>query len=312
MPKVLANGIELNYRQVGDGPDIVFIHGLAANHAFWNLQLLLPIARQYRATTYDLRGHGYSEMPGSGYSSGSMVADLIGLLDALEIDRAHLVGHSFGGVVAVHCAALHPDRVASLTVQDSRLRALQPSQKLRDWPDWQLAQAKLREHGIEVHEDEEEVGIRLLEALASPGWRERRQRMARQPLFIPFAGWSAGNRSAARWLKLLDTTTARHDIQELSGLTRKAIASISHPALAIYGEHSRCLKTFEELPGVLPQCETVILSKVGHFYPVIMPARVADLLLRFLGAQSSRSFPRSAVGTVPMAERKPATAGPLG
>jgi pimeloyl-ACP methyl ester carboxylesterase len=292
MPKVSLNRVEINYRQVGEGQDVVFVHGLAANHAFWNLQLLLPLARHFRVTTYDLRGHGYSSMPPSGYTSADMVADLVGLLNELQIDRAHLVGHSFGGVVAVHCAALHPERVRSLTIQDTRLRALQPTQRLRDWPNWQEAQAELRKRGIDIDENAEEVGMILLEKLAAPEWRERRQKGAQQPLFIPFSGWSAGNRSAQRWLKLLDTTTARRELQEMAGLSRDAIASITAPTLAIYGEHSRCLRTFEELVQVLPGARRVTLSKVGHFYPVIKPVAVAELLLDFLGETARRARPR--------------------
>jgi pimeloyl-ACP methyl ester carboxylesterase len=283
MPKARINGIEINYRQVGEGEDVVFVHGLAANHAFWNLQLLLPLARLYRVTTYDLRGHGYSSMPGEGYTSARMVEDLIALLDRLDVDRAHLVGHSFGGVVATHCAVLHPGRVRSLTIQDTRLRALQPTQRLRDWPNWQEAQAALRTRGIDIDENAEEVGMILLEKLAAPEWRERRQEGAQQPLFIPFSGWSAGNRSAQRWLKLLNTTAARREIQEMSGLTRDAIASIAAPTLAIYGEHSRCLRTFEELGRVLPRARRLTMSRVGHFYPVIKPVAVAEMLLDFLG-----------------------------
>ena len=211
-----------------------------------------------------------------------MASDLFGLLDALDIQRAHLVGHSFGGVVALHAAATHPQRVRSLTIQDSRVRALQPHQRLRDWPDWQQAQKKLAEHGIHIDENADEVGIELLTKLAAPEWRENSERMDKKPLFVPFSGWSKGNRSADRWRKLLATTNARPELCATAGLTADVLRTIQHPTLAIYGEHSRCLTTCQQLPTTLGQCRTHIMPGVGHFYPVIRPIAVAELVLEFL------------------------------
>jgi len=283
MQKALLNGHTMNFRQAGHGEDLILIHGLAANHAFWNLVLLLPLARKYRVTVYDLRGHGFSEMPPKGYTTLSMVKDLNALMDHLEIGSAHLVGHSYGGVVALHAAVEHPRRVRSLTLADSRVRALQPSQRLRDWPDWREAQATLLRHGIEVDENAEDVGLLLLEKLAAPEWRNARQRMAKKALFLPFGGWSGGNRSAERWLKLLQTTTARRDVLDAAGLTMERIRTVRQPAMAIYGEHSRCMRTCEQLGHILSNCKSVIVPGVGHFYPVIKPAFVAEKLLEFLG-----------------------------
>mgnify|MGYP005853931541 CR=1 FL=1 len=282
MHKAPVNGCDIHYHQVGEGEDIIFVHGLAANHAFWNFRLLMPLAEHYRITAYDLRGHGYSGMPDSGYSSDVLAEDLIGLMDCLGIRNAHLVGHSYGGVVVMHCAARHPDRVLSLTIQDSRIRALQPHQRLRDWPNWRQAQAKLLEYGINIDENAEEIGVQLLEQFAKPEWRENRERLAQGPLFGPFSGWSAGKRSAQKWLKLLETTTARQDIQLEAGLNMEALKRIHQPTLAIYGQHSRCLKTYKRLNTVLPNCMTHLLPGVGHFYPLIKPVVVSELILAFL------------------------------
>lgn len=282
MPKKSINGVQLNYRQTGDGPDLVLLHGLAANHAFWNPQILAPLARRYRVTTFDLRGHGYSSMPASGYTSLEMVADLIGLMDHLGIERARLMGHSFGGSVALHCTVLHPARVKSLVLADTRVRALQPAQRLRDWPDWRKAKAILEDYGLTIDDNEDEVGLKLLEKVADPQWREERQRLAKASMFVPFSGWSAGNRSADRLLKLLTTTTARRELTEVAGLTEDRIAGVAQPVLAAYGEYSRCMTTCRELMRVLPDCRQVIVPGCGHFYPVIRPVFLARCVLEFL------------------------------
>jgi len=294
MPTASVNGTNLNYRQAGRGEDLILIHGLAANHAFWNLNLLLPLARMYRVTVFDLRGHGYSEMPLSGYTSPDMVEDLVGLMDHLQIERAHLTGHSFGGVVALHCATLYPQRVSSLTLADSRVRALQPRHRLKDWPDWRQVKAKLQDHGISIDENQDDVGVTLLEKIASPQWRARRQWLSKNGLFVPFGGWAGGSRSAERWIKLLETTTARQDIVSVAGLTVDRIGQVRQPTLAIYGERSRCLKTFEELPLVLPRCTNVIVPGAGHFYPLSKPVFVAKILTEFLGSLHPVSRPAPA------------------
>ena len=296
MPIAHLTSHNVNYRQAGQGEDLILIHGLAANHAFWNLALLLPLAREYRVTVYDLRGHGYSEMPPRGYTSAELATDLVALMDHLHIETAHLAGHSFGGAVAMHCATRHPKRVRSLTLADTRVRALQPRQRLRDWPDWRQAKADLEQLGLTIDENADDVGLRLLEELASPQWRAMRKGLSKKGLFVPFRGWSEGNRSAKQWLRLLKTTTARQDVGAVAGLTLNRIRTVRHPTLAIYGERSRCMKTCEGLQRVLPSCTTVIVPKVGHFYPVIRPAFVARTLLEFLGRVShleSSTVPRT-------------------
>src|SRR5262245_55117226 len=120
------NGANLCYCQCGSGEDVVLVHGLAANRAFWGLDLVSTLARSYRVTTFDLRGHGHSEMTPAGYRMEDLVADLAGLFDHLDIGQAHLVGHSWGGTVALQFALSQPWRITSLAVADSRVRALQP------------------------------------------------------------------------------------------------------------------------------------------------------------------------------------------
>lgn len=285
------NGMRVNYRQVGEGPDLVLIHGLAANHAFWHLNVLLPLARGYRVTVYDLRGHGYSGMPRSGYTSAHLAEDLLGLLDHLGIRKAGLVGHSLGGVVALHFAALHPERVARLVIADSRVRALQPTQRPRDWPNWATARPRLEGLGLPIPEDEEDSGIWLLERLASPEWRSTRDRLKGTSLFVPFSSLGGGNRSAARWLELLETTTAKKELTSCDGLSINRLATIRQPTLVLCGEHSPALPSFRGLKEHLPRCRGSIVPGAGHFFPLSRPELFVRLVREFLDtpAPSRRS-----------------------
>ncbi|MEE8311170.1 MAG: alpha/beta fold hydrolase [Candidatus Binatia bacterium] len=114
---VEANDLEL--RCEVEGPTtataVVFIHGLAACADVWAGQAA-RLRSAYRTVRYDLRSHGRSEAIDAPCTRSDLAADLVGLLDALEIPRAVLVGHSAGGVVAMQTAVDHPQRVTGLVL----------------------------------------------------------------------------------------------------------------------------------------------------------------------------------------------------
>lgn len=284
MKKISCNGVVLNCWSVGEGEDIVLIHGLAANHAFWRLDVLLSFAKGHRVTIYDQRGHGYSEMPPDGYTSGDMAEDLHCLLRHHGISQAHLIGHSLGGVVALHYASVHPERVSSLTIADSRVRAFQPNNYATDWPHWETATKKLKEIGLPVREEEAEAGLWLLEQIATPEWQVARDKLKGSQLFVPFGGWNGGNKAADRWLKLMNTTTARQGLTSLAGLTVEKLSTIQTPTLALYGEHSPTLQSMRGLTKYLPHCKSVIVPGKGHFFPLTQPKLFVDIVSEFLNS----------------------------
>jgi pimeloyl-ACP methyl ester carboxylesterase len=283
MPTARVNGINIHYQRAGEGPDIVMIHGLAANLAFWYFRIFPALIKDFRVTIYDLRGHGKSDMPPSGYTSAQMAFDLHALMDHLGVTKTHLVGHSFGGEVALHYAALHPERAMSLTLADARVRALQPVQRLKDWSDQRMVQRALERFGIIIAEDELEAGHRLLEEFANIKWLGAVHSDGQgAEFFIPFGSGLWGKRTAKRWLYLFHNTSAREEFRSLSGLTRAKIRQICLPVLAMYGEKSRCLRTLYGLQKSLPHCRTVIVPGAGHFYPIVLPGMFVQSLRAFL------------------------------
>jgi pimeloyl-ACP methyl ester carboxylesterase len=115
MEHAKVNGIELGYEVVGSGEPMLFIHGA---HIADALQPLVaePALARFQHVRYHRRGLGGSTRPvDAGPTSVPLQAeDAVGLLDHLRVDRAHVVGHSFGGAIALEFAAQHPTRVASL------------------------------------------------------------------------------------------------------------------------------------------------------------------------------------------------------
>ncbi|NJN19765.1 MAG: alpha/beta fold hydrolase, partial [Oscillochloris sp.] len=113
----------------------------------WHFTVVPPLREHYRLTTYDLRGHGRSEMPPDGYTTRDMAADLLGLMDGLGIERANLLGHSLGADIALHFALLHPERVDRIIAIEAGLAALADLRKSADWPGWAEWARGIEEYG---------------------------------------------------------------------------------------------------------------------------------------------------------------------
>jgi 3-oxoadipate enol-lactonase len=118
MPYVRADdGVRLHYRQSGrrSGPPVLMIQGLGADKHLWDLQRL-ALAPWYHTIALDNRGAGRSDKPFGHYSLEQMADDAIAVLDAVGVERAHVVGASMGGVITQIIAIRHPERVRSLTL----------------------------------------------------------------------------------------------------------------------------------------------------------------------------------------------------
>ncbi|MBY8873026.1 alpha/beta hydrolase [Micromonospora sp. PLK6-60] len=112
MTKIEVNGTRLAYDEAGSGTPVVLVHAGIADRRMWRGQVA-ALAERHRVIVPDLRGYGESELPPSPFAHHD---DLVGLLDALGIDRAALVGCSFGGRVAVDTALAYPDRISALAL----------------------------------------------------------------------------------------------------------------------------------------------------------------------------------------------------
>jgi pimeloyl-ACP methyl ester carboxylesterase len=108
-----VNGIRMHATTTGQGPTVLLLQGFPDTHAVWRKQVGPLAAAGYRVIAPDLRGYGRTEAPGGiyDYTLDKLRADVIGLLDALEIDKVILVGHDWGGLIGWQIAALSPQRV---------------------------------------------------------------------------------------------------------------------------------------------------------------------------------------------------------
>jgi pimeloyl-ACP methyl ester carboxylesterase len=117
MPKISApDGTKLYVEEIGSGTPVVFVHEYAGDYRSWEPQLR-HFCRQYRCVTFSQRGYPPSDIPSdpTRYSQDIARDDVVAVMDALGIDKAHVVGHSMGGYTALHVGIHYPQRCISVT-----------------------------------------------------------------------------------------------------------------------------------------------------------------------------------------------------
>jgi pimeloyl-ACP methyl ester carboxylesterase len=268
MPKLSVGEVSLHYITVGRGSDVVMLHGFLGNLAVWHLRIVPELRTGFRITTYDLRGHGYSDVTATGYTAENMASDLLGLLDRLAIERPALVGHSFGADICLQFASLHPHRVRRLVAIEPGLAALVHQRKSDDWEGWSYWVSKLEEVGLEVPPDKRtDLNYLLNLSLETPKFYgpARGLPRRREPL-----------------INLIRNTTLIADYEDVGSLTLDAVRRIETPTLLIYGDKSHFLGSFAVLRQALPRCTPALLPGGEHFGPLEQPEALIAQIRQFL------------------------------
>jgi pimeloyl-ACP methyl ester carboxylesterase len=239
MPDVVANGVRLHVQRLSspgmrdDAPVVVFLHGLVMdNLSSFYYTLANPVAAAGAdVVLYDLRGHGLSERPRTGYSVSDSVADFTALLDELGLnDRPlHLVGNSYGGTISLAFATANPERVASLVLIEAHFA-------IEGW-------------GEQMAGTLTEIAFGLKDGDARK-WRDQHGRKL--------------GRMAANANDLINNTTMVDDLLAVKPLPADGVAAITCPVRAVYGELSDVLHHAEALRALLPDFTLTIQPNTSH------------------------------------------------
>lgn len=259
-----VGGITTNYLEAGSGPPLLLVHGSGPGvtaYANWRLTIG-DLARHFRVLAPDMAGFGFSGKPtAAGYSMAAWVDQLVGFLDALGIERASLVGNSFGGGLGIRLAAQHPERLDRLVLMGSMGVVFPITEGLDQvWgytPSFENMRKVLDYFAYSRDLVSDELARIRYRAALAPGVQEA------------FAAMFPAPRQ--RWVEAMATPEDR-------------IRAIAHETLIIHGRDDQVipLSNAYRLLDLIERAELHVFGRCGHWSQIEWAADFNDLLIRFL------------------------------
>jgi 3-oxoadipate enol-lactonase len=267
VPYLNTNGIVTYFEDsapAGDsGPAVVLIHGHSVDLRMWDEQVSALTAAGFRVIRYDVRGHGSTTAPTTGYTWENYAADLADLLDQLDVDAAHVVGLSMGGGIALQFALDFPGRVLSLTLADSALPGFAYSDDFSS--QIEALVAAVRAEGPRAALERLWLTHPLFDGLRR--FPDRFQRVREMVLAYPAADYHEGAVPAGYAPAVIDR------LQEVAA-----------PALVVVGEMD--IPDFHLVADILaenlPHARKLVLPDCGHVPPLEQPHAFNEVLIAFL------------------------------
>lgn len=248
MPYFEKDDLKMYYEDIGTGDPVIFMHGSFSRGIIAFASQIQRFQFSFRCVYPDLRGHGRTESPFTEWMTPDLAEDMIDLMDALEIEKAHIIGHSMGADAAMYCALNHPDRVKTMTSISS---GGSPN------PDVKAYLEKYCPENI----DYEKYGS-----------------------FIEFLKRDFYPAHSGNWEQFLLQTIKTGE--KYPDLTDEEQQKIKVPFLLIYGSEDRLIKEdeIERLRRNVPNFTEVKIEGAKHFPHIVgkNAVEVNDILIRFL------------------------------
>jgi pimeloyl-ACP methyl ester carboxylesterase len=265
VPKTPSNGIELYYEIHGAGKPLVLISGLG--YSLWQWHKMVPfLAEHFQVITFDNRGVGQSATPRGPYTAQMLAADTVGLLDALGIEKAVVMGHSMGGFVAQALALDFPQRVDKLILCSTNFGGP------RHVPVTPEAMKVL----TDVSSDPLTRFKNGLVVSAAPGWAEKNPEMIQK-----WVEWRIANP--------IEPEAYQAQLAIGLGLLPEAAAfenklpTINIPTLILFGAHDQVVPSENAtlLAQKIAGSQVVIFPEAGHFFPIEIPEAASEAVINF-------------------------------
>jgi pimeloyl-ACP methyl ester carboxylesterase len=268
MPRIGSMGTTLHFGDGGRGVPVIALHGSAATGAAWRT-LVGCLEGRYRVITPDLMGYGRSGVPLRAHGLGAEAAFLMPLLAAAG-EPVHLVGHSYGGAVALEIARRMPWAVRSLTLVEP------------------VAFGLLRGREQDLFEEIGAVADTVASRAASG------ERAAAMAAFVDYwngpGAWARSSPELQAFFdRCLDRVLANFAAVEAPGLDAGVLGRIACPALAVMGLRSPlpALRTTELVAEALPGARLVMVADAGHMLPLTDPHVLDPLVAEHLGRSAA-------------------------
>jgi len=252
------DGVRLYYEEAGSGTPIVFVHEFGGNWQSWEPQLR-HFARRHRCITFAARGYPPSDVPDDvdAYSQARAVTDIVAVMDAARVDRAHVVGLSMGGFAALHLGLDHPARALSLVVAGAGYGAEKQFETYFRNVSLEVA-AQFEKQGSAKFAETYALGASRVQFQNKDarGWRE----------FADLLGRHSSTGAANTMRGVQARRPSLYDLED-----RLRVMNV--PTLVVVGdEDDHCLQPAVFLKRVIPACGLLVLPKTGHTLNLEEPA----------------------------------------
>jgi pimeloyl-ACP methyl ester carboxylesterase len=278
MPKIkTSDGVSLYYEEAGAGTPVVFVHEFAGDFRTWEPQMR-RFSRDHRCVTYSQRGYPPSDIPDNAARYGQDFArsDVIAVMDALKIDKAHVVGHSMGAYTALHVGIRHPQRCISVTAAGCGWGSL---------PD-PAARAAMRAQAAETSKMFMEKGMAAAAVLYTDNPTRNTQKYKDPRGYDEFVGMLSEHSAQGHSLTMAMLQAKRPTLWDMEADLKK----FSPPLLIIVGdEDETCLDGSVFLKRTAPTAGLLVVPRSGHTItseePDVVNAALAEL---FAASENSR------------------------
>ncbi|MBA3675870.1 MAG: alpha/beta hydrolase [Sphingosinicella sp.] len=284
----LSTGVTLNVRLGGEGEPVIFLHGFPESHRTWRHQLA-ALCPEFRVVAPDQRGFAASDKPEGAdqYETETIVADLMALADALEIDRFTLVGHDWGGAAAWLAALRHPARIRRLAIVNAPhplifQKSLIENEDQRAASQYMRAfRSPLMESGVEA------MGLeRFFEKTFAGHVDLDIIPAAERAAYLHDWGQPGALTAMFNWYRASKIEVPKPgEDADLPLWTRRPFPHLTMPVLVIWGMRDKALLPvqYAGLNDLVDDLRLVTVEDAGHFVPWEKPKAVTEALLDFLG-----------------------------
>ncbi len=261
MPAVEANGVRLHHELAGEGPALLLIAGVGYGGWVWRRQVP-ALSEHFKTIAFDNRGVGASDKPETPYDIPLMAADALGLLDACDIERAHVCGTSLGGMIALQLALGHPERVDRLILCATTHGGLNVA-----FPEPEVIQFMAQRAG--TPEERYERGMQL--AFSEGFCRHRAQEAA-------FIREEMGKNPQP------DDAYQRQAYAPLHFDVEARLGEIDHPTLVLSGDADRAVppENARRLAERIPNAKLHLFEGAGHLCFIEQPEAFNQAVIDFL------------------------------